>query len=66
METAPEGDELEDHFYLRQRIVCPVSAKLKGQKQFKVKVKFTYQICNGGSCLSPQTVEATGTLKVRD
>lgn len=66
METAPEGDELEEHFYLRQRIVCPAAAKLKGQKQFDVKVRLTYQICNGGSCMSPQTVEATGTLKVRD
>ncbi len=65
LQTRPLQDELTDKFYLRQDFVCPVIGKLKGKTEFPVKVKLTYQICNGGCCLPPNTVEVEGMVKVR-
>ena len=64
--NSSQEDELTNYFYLRQDFTCPTESKLKGQKEFTVKVTLTYQICNGGSCLPPTTVETTGTIKVKD
>lgn len=64
--NSSQEDELTGHFYLRQNFTCPTESKLKGQREFTVKVTLTYQICNGGSCLPPATVETTGTIKMKD
>ncbi len=66
VETQPAlQDELTDHFYLRRNFICPTENKLKGEKEFPVKVKLTYQICNGSSCLPPTTLEVEGTIKMK-
>lgn len=65
LQTRPLQDEMQGRFFLRQDFVCPTVNKLKGKTEFPVKVKLTYQICNGGSCLPPHTVEVAGVIKLR-
>ncbi len=73
-EFKPEGkieaqpdlqDYLTGYFYLRRNFICPTENELKGGKEFPVRVKLSYQICNGGSCLPPTTAEVEGFIKIK-
>lgn len=64
MITWPEENPLTNRFLLQSFFNVPSEKVLKGQKEFPVTVTLTYQICNEGSCLPPQTVEVKGTMKL--
>lgn len=49
-----------------QDFICPISKNDKKGKGYPVRVKMTYQICDGGQCLPPVDIEVGGVLRMLD